>query len=94
MHFAPRRAVGAATFGSEMYKLQFAERSSATAREMGQAAVVVLLMAQDEVEILLRKAAQPGGWAPEHRLFEVKLVERQSCRFLQGRPKGKSHGTD
>jgi LacI family transcriptional regulator len=52
--------------------------------EMGQAAV----------EILLRKAAQPGGWAPEHRLFEVKLVERQSCKRLQGRPKGKSHGKD
>lgn len=32
------------------------------------------------VEILLRQAARPESWMPEHRLLEVKLVERESCR--------------
>lgn len=48
--------------------------------EMGQAAV----------EILLRQIAQRDNWTPEHRLLEVKLVERQSCRCVEGgnkRPK-------
>lgn len=34
------------------------------------------------VEILLRKTSRAGSWTPEHRLFEVRLVERQSCRHL------------
>jgi LacI family transcriptional regulator, repressor for deo operon, udp, cdd, tsx, nupC, and nupG len=34
------------------------------------------------VEILLRKTAQARSWTPEHRLFEVRLVERQSCKHL------------
>jgi LacI family transcriptional regulator, galactose operon repressor len=40
--------------------------------EMGQAAV----------EILLRLAAHPDNRIPEHRLFGLRLVERQSCRPL------------
>jgi len=39
-------------------------------------------MGRAAVEILLRKAAQSGVWTPEHRLFEVRLVERQSCKRL------------
>jgi LacI family transcriptional regulator, galactose operon repressor len=38
--------------------------------EMGRAAV----------EILLRQAEHPDASTPEHRLMEVKLVERESCR--------------
>jgi DNA-binding LacI/PurR family transcriptional regulator len=38
--------------------------------EIGQAAV----------EILLRQAAKKTPHVPEHRLFGVHLVERQSCR--------------
>ena len=40
--------------------------------EMGQAAV----------EILLRLAAHPENRIPEHRLFGLRLVERESCRPL------------
>jgi LacI family transcriptional regulator, galactose operon repressor len=34
------------------------------------------------VEILLRRTGGSGSWTPEHRLFEVRLVERQSCKHL------------
>ena len=33
-------------------------------------------------EVLLQQAARPGQWCPEHRLMEVKLVERESCRSI------------
>jgi DNA-binding LacI/PurR family transcriptional regulator len=46
--------------------------------EMGKAAV----------EILLRLATRAGSWTPEHRLFEVRMVERQSCKHLNGKSKG------
>ena len=36
------------------------------------------------VEILLRHAQRPESWTPEHRLLGVKLVERESCRRLEG----------
>jgi len=52
--------------------------------EMGRAAA----------EILLRMATRTGDWTPEHRLFEVRMVERQSCKHLEGKPKGKGHGED
>lgn len=37
------------------------------------------------VEILLRQAKRPDGWMPEHRLLEVKLVERESCKSIAGK---------
>jgi DNA-binding LacI/PurR family transcriptional regulator len=43
--------------------------------EMGRAAV----------EILLRQADREGV-LPEHRIFDVELIERQSCRALQESP--------
>jgi DNA-binding LacI/PurR family transcriptional regulator len=52
--------------------------------EMGRAAV----------EILLHRTRQPENSTPEHRVFEVKLVERQSCRNLQRSAKQNGHGKD
>jgi len=43
-------------------------------------------------EILLKQAARESGWMPEHRLFEVKLVERESCRCLARGRKDQGHG--
>jgi LacI family transcriptional regulator len=43
-------------------------------------------------EILLEQAARRNGWMPEHRLLEVKLVERESCRCLSRGRKGQGHG--
>jgi DNA-binding LacI/PurR family transcriptional regulator len=40
--------------------------------EMGKAAV----------EILLRHAMRPKSWSPEHRIFGVRLIERESCRAV------------
>ena len=34
------------------------------------------------VEVLLRHAERPETWTPEHRLMEVKLIERESCRAI------------
>jgi LacI family transcriptional regulator len=39
-------------------------------------------MGQAAVEILLRLAAYPENQIPEHRLFGLRLVERESCRPL------------
>lgn len=36
------------------------------------------------IEVLLRHAERPGATMPEHRLMEVKLVERESCRRISG----------
>jgi LacI family transcriptional regulator len=37
------------------------------------------------VEVLLQQAERPGQWSPEHRLMEVRLVERESCRPISRR---------
>lgn len=41
------------------------------------------------VDVLLSHAGCSANWTPEHRVLEVKLVERESCRAIPGSDGGR-----